>query len=44
MSMPLLSDGPNVVVDDDLVTGWSFADVDAYFQVVCAAAHQRRIR
>jgi protease I len=35
-------DGPNVVVDDDLVTGRSFADVDDYFQAVCAAAHERR--
>ena len=34
--------GPNVVVDNDLVTGRSFADIDAYFQAVCAAASQRR--
>lgn len=35
-------DGPNVVVDDDLVTGRSYADVDAYFQAICAAAKQRQ--
>lgn len=37
-------DGPNVVVDDDLVTGRSFADIGAYFQAICVAAGQRRHR
>jgi protease I len=35
-------DGPNVVIDDDLVTGRSFADVDAYVEAICFAAQQRR--